>query len=137
MYGSPSDSIQTEEEVMADIEAIRKAIDEHLALYVVALGTKADADVAVVDAKESYDQAEVASVAAIGKATRVHKAALEKAEEDRDKVAKVEYAKVEAAQAIFIEAEKASEAFRVKVKEELGVELPTYGKATSGGSTRL
>lgn len=122
---------------MADIEAIRKAIDGHLALHVEVLGAKADADTVVAEATEVTHKAQTDHDTVCIRAKKTYDNAVVAADQKRDNVITEALATVATAHAAVVAAEEASETFRAKVREELGVELPTYGEAVSSGTTRL
>lgn len=122
---------------MADIQAIREAIDEHLALHVAMLGAKADADAVGVATGETIEKAKSAFDAANARAQKTFNTSVATATTKRDKAVADEEEKVVSAQTAFRSSEEACSAYRVKVKEDLNIDLPDYGKTTSGGHTRL
>ena len=122
---------------MADIQAIRNAIDEHLDLHVAMLGAKADAEAVGIATSEKIEKAKSAFEVANSKAQRAFNTSVKTAGVKRDKVVASEEEQLVSAQAMATDAEAACDVYRVKVKEDLNIDLPDYGRATSGGHTRL
>lgn len=122
---------------MADIKEIREAIDQHLALHVASLAAKSDADTIDIATREAIDKANAAFETSTVKAQKTMTTAVETAERKRGNLVTVEQEKMGTAQAAVVDAEQASIDYRFKVKEDLNIELPVYGKSSSGGHTRL
>lgn len=122
---------------MADIQAIRNAIDEHLALHVAMLGAKSDADTIGQETSEAIAKAKSAFDAANTRAQKTFNTSVDTAKTKRDELVTAEEEKVVLAHTAVVSAEEACSSFRVKVKEDQKIDLPDYGKATSGGHTRL
>ena len=122
---------------MADIQAIRDALDTHLALHADTVGAKVDADKVATASNEAIEKAKSAFNAVSTRAKKTFNTSVETAESKRDAVIAEEEKKVVAANDAVVSSVKAGEDFRAKVLEDLNIPLPDYSGASRHGRVVL
>ena len=122
---------------MPDIAQIRTAQDEHLALFTALLTARANSDDVIRAFVDEKDKADAIHSAATHRAEQTRNTAVVKADDIQRATIDAGQTLVDGAAVVVEEAQKGLSAFQERVREEMGIVLPSFEQPVSGGHTRL